>query len=314
MAKDITLFLFRRFLLAIVTIFLVASASFFLMRAIPGDPFSDEQSTSEASITAMRSYYGLNDPLHTQYLRYIGQIFRFDFGPSLKYPSQTVNQIISGGFPISAMIGAEALIIAIPLGMLLGSLAALYNRGFSGAGLASLSIFGVSVPSFVLATSFQFLFAIYFPLFPVARFGTFSHSVLPAFSLAVGPACYIARLLRASILDVQNLPYIQTARLKGLSESRIMITHVWKNALIPILAYLGPVTTNILVGSFVVERIFGIPGLGQWFVNGVINRDYPVIGGLTVFYSMLLLCIHSGIDIITSFFNPGAKILLEAKQ
>lgn len=312
MAREIISFLLRRLCLAIITVFIVASATFILMKSIPGDPFAEEmQTASKESIAALRRHYGLDDPLDEQYIRYLKQICVLQFGPSLKTPSQTVNQIIIGAFPISAAIGLFALAIAIPCGMILGSYAAITKRSWSKWLSFSLTIFGVSLPSFVIASTLQFLFALYFPLFPVARWGTFSHAVLPALSLAIGPCCFIARLLRANILEVLESQYVQTARLKGLSEFRIMTVHVWKNSIIPIVSYLGPVTANILVGSFVVEYVFGIPGLGQWFVNGIINRDYPVVGGLTLFYSILLISINTSIDIFTAFLNPGTKSLAE---
>lgn len=312
MAQEIVSFLLKRFFLALVTVFLVASATFILMKSIPGDPFAEEmQTASKASISALRRLYGLDDPLGEQYIRFLLEICSLNFGPSLKNPSQTVNQIIAGAFPISATIGILALLVAIPSGMILGSLAAVARHNWSKCLGFAVTIFGVSVPSFVLASSAQFLFALYFPLFPVARWGTFSHAVLPALSLAIGPCCFIARLLRANILEILGSQYVLTARLKGLPELRIMTVHVWKNSIIPIISYLGPVTANVLVGSFVVEQVFGIPGLGQWFVNGIINRDYPVIGGLTLFYSTLLISVNTAIDIFTAFLNPGAKTLVQ---
>lgn len=305
---DLLKFLVYRLVLGLLALFGLATATFFMMKAIPGDPFADAQTMLPETLKALHHYYGLDEPLDVQYLRYLSSIFTFDFGPSLKYQSQTVNQIIFSSFPVSATIGIEALLIAIPLGLLTGS----FLSHFQNIWATSATILGVSVPTFVLATSLQFLFAIYIPLLPVARLDSFSHTILPSLALAIGPTCFIARLLRTSILEVRNMSYIQTARMKGLSEMRIMIVHVWKNALLPVLGYLGPVTTNVLVGSFVVERVFGIPGLGQWFVNGVINRDYPVIGGLTIFYSILLITIHTLLDLITYLIVPTKGVLHEA--
>lgn len=307
MGFEIAKFLLKRFLVCIFAIFAIASATFFLMKAIPGSPFAEDQILLPETITALNSYYGLDDPLSVQYVRYLKSIFVFELGPSLKYTAQTVNQIILGAFPISACLGVEALLLALPLGMILGTLSALYSSGWKNVFAASMTVFGVSVPSFVVATTLQFLFAIYYPIFPVAQWGSFSHTVLPAIALAVAPTCFVARLLRANLLEVLGMQYIQTARMKGLSQPRIIAVHAWKNAIIPVLTYLGPVTTNILVGSFVVERVFGIPGLGQWFVNAVINRDYPVIGGLTLFYSLFLLFNHTIIDLLAFFLNPAAK-------
>ncbi len=311
MLKAIIYFLLRRFWISVITLFAIASATFLLMHLVPGDPFAEESiSAPKETLTALRHYYGLEDPLHLQYSRYILQVFTFDFGPSLKYPSQTVTQIIFGGLPISATLGLEALFFALPCGVLFGALSALNSRGYSNVFFTSGAVLGVSVPTFVLAAGLQFLFAFYFPLFPVARWGTFAHTILPALALAIGPCCYVARLLRVNMLEVFTKEYVQVARLKGLKEERVIFIHVLKNAIIPILSYLGPVTTNVLVGSFAVERVFGIPGLGLWFVNSVINRDFPVIGGLTIFYSMLLIFNHTVIDLLSALLNPESKSLL----
>ena len=298
------LFFSRRLLIAFATIFLIASVTFVLMSFAPGSPFLEEQNMPIETLKALRAHYGLDDPFIVQYIRYLKSIFSGNLGPSLKYPAQTVNEIITNCFPISLTIGIEALLLSIPLGIGLGTYSALHAKGIKNYWTMAISVLGVSVPSFVIATSLQFLFAIYFPLFPVARWGTFQHTVLPSLALAIGPACFISRLLRASVLEVLNQQYVQTARTKGLKEWWVLLCHVLKNAVLPILGYLGPISTNVLVGSFVVERVFGIPGLGQWFVTGVINRDYPVIGGLTLFYSILLLANHTFIDMINSYLDP----------
>lgn len=298
------LFLLRRLLFAALTIFIIASVTFILMKCTPGDPFMDEQNMPKECLLALRTYYGLEDPLLVQYTRYIREIFTFDFGPSLKYPSQSVNQIIKEGFPVSCTLGLLALTIAIPCGMILGSLAAFKKDRAIDYTAHAFCVFGLSIPSFVMAATLQYLFAIAIPLFPVARWGSFLHMPLPAIALSIGPMCMIMKLFRTSILDVLQQQYIHTAKVKGLSNVRIIAIHVWKNAALSIITYLGPVTANILVGSFIVERVFGIPGLGQWFVTGVLNRDYSVIGGLTIFYSIILLAVHTVIDFILRLLDP----------
>jgi len=306
--KKVFVFLLRRLLFSLLTIFVIATITFVLMKAAPGDPFMDEQGMPDECLVALRTYYGLEDPLYVQYMRYIGEIFTFNFGPSLKYPSQSVNQIIREGFPVSCTLGVLALCIAIPSGMIIGTVAAIKRNSSFDFASHILCVFGLSIPSFVLAASLQFLFAICFSFFPVARWGSFMHMPLPAFALAVGPMCMIIKLFRASILEVLQQQYIHTAKIKGLSNRRILTIHIWKNAALPIITYLGPVTANILVGSFIVERVFGIPGLGQWFVNGVLNRDYSVIGGLTIFYSIILLGVHTVIDLLYAVLDPRIDI------
>jgi len=295
-------------LVCAVTILLIATVTFALMKLAPGDPFQDEKGVPAECLAQLRHFYGLDDPLPVQYMRYLKSIFSFQFGPSLKYPSQTVNEIILQSFPISLLLGLEALFVSIPCGMIMGILSSVRHHKIEDSMSSLVAVIGLSVPSFVIASTLQFTFAFYFPLFPVARWGTFSHTVLPALALALGPASMISRLLRASILEIKNQPYIHMARTKGLASPHIFSFHILKNSCLPILSYLGPVATNILVGSFIVERVFAIPGLGQWFVNSVMNRDYPVIGGLTLFYSLLLLGIHTLIDLINSCLDPRINI------
>lgn len=273
------------------------------MHIVPGDPFQEEQGVPEEVMVAIRHKWGLDRSLPVQYLCYLTQLLQGDLGNSMRYPSETVFGIISNGLPISIYLGCQALLIAVPLGILLGSLSARHaNRRFDIAATIA-STLGVSVPSFVVAAILQLCFSLYLPLFPVARWGTFSHTILPSLALALGPTCGITRMMRASVLDTLTKDYVIIARMKGLPEWRVLLFHVIPNAILPIIHYLGPTTANLLVGSFVVERVFGIPGLGQWFVNGVMTRDYPVIGGLTLFYSIILFSVHSAIDLVTVVFD-----------
>lgn len=309
--KKIFYFLLRRAFISALTIFVIATATFLLMKAVPGDPFQDDKGIPKECLKNLRDFYGLDDPLIVQYGRYLRSIFLFQFGPSLKYPGQTVNEIIAESFPISAFLGVEALFLALPCGIFLALLAALRYQKVQDKITTVVAVLGISIPSFVIASSLQFFFAIYFPIFPIARFHSFMHTILPAIALALGPACMISRLLRASILDVLTQEYIHTAYAKGLRFKQILTFHVLKNAALPILSYMGPIITNILVGSFIIERIFAVPGLGQWFVAGVMNRDYPVIGGLTLFYSIILLAVHTVIDLINNLLDP--RVTLYAK-
>jgi oligopeptide transport system permease protein len=309
--KSLGRFLFIRLIISCITIFLIASCTFALMKSIPGDPFQDEQGIPEECLQKMRQFYGLEDPIGVQYLRYIQSIFLFDFGYSLKYPAQHVNTIISESFPISCLLGIEALLFAIPLGLILGTFSALFVRRAFDQTTRIFAVFALSIPSFVLAALLQYIFAFQLSLFPIARIGTFSHTVLPALTLSLGPTAMICRLLRASTLETLSQGYIHTAFAKGLKKSRILFLHVLKNASLPVLSYLGPVTTNVLVGSFIVERVFAIPGLGQWFVNGVLNRDYPVIGALTIFYSIVLIGVHTVIDLLNTLLDPRIRLHAE---
>jgi oligopeptide transport system permease protein len=286
-----------------LSLFALITVCFFVMHILPGDPFQEEQGAPEEVMAAVRHKWGLDRSLPVQYACYLKELMHGNLGNSMRYPSETVVGIICNGFPISIYLGCQALLIAIPLGITLGTFSASRaNRSFD-IGITVTSTLGVSVPSFVVAAILQLIFALYIPLFPVARWGTFSHTILPSLALALGPACGITRMMRASVLDTLTKEYVTIARMKGLPEWRVLLFHVIPNAILPIIHYLGPTTANLLVGSFVVERVFGIPGLGQWFVNGVMTRDYPVIAGLTLFYSLILFSVHSVIDIITVMFN-----------
>ena len=286
-----------------LSLFALITVCFFVMHVLPGDPFQEEQGVPEEVMAVIRHKWGLDRSIPFQYVCYLKELLHGNLGNSMRYPSEPVLGIIGNGFPISIYLGCQALLIAVPLGIMLGSLSACRaNRRFD-IGVTVASTLGVSIPSFVVAAVLQLLFALYIPLFPVARWGTFSHTILPSLALSLGPACGVTRMMRASVLDTLTKDYVTIARMKGLPEWRVLLFHVIPNAILPIIHYLGPTTANLLVGSFVVERVFGIPGLGQWFVNGVMTRDYPVIGGLTLFYSIILFTVHSVIDVITVMFN-----------
>ncbi len=301
-------YLLRRFTTIIFALFFVASITFFLTRIVPGDPFLEEQTHSIEARQLLRKQYGLDLPIWEQYTSYWKELICMNLGYSLKYPAQKVTDIIRDGFPKSLLLGLEALLISIPCGMIFGTVLALYSRTSNSFLFCLFSILGISLPSFVLASTLQYFFALKLSLFPVARWGTFSHTVLPSFALSIAPMFVITRLLHSSILEVLKEPFVMCAKMKGLSTKRILVVHVWKNAILPLVGYLGPLTTNILLGSFAIERVFGIPGLGQWFVNGIMNRDYPVIGALTLFYSSFLLLNHLFFDILSFALNPRLSL------
>jgi oligopeptide transport system permease protein len=298
----------KKFFTLTFSLYLVATLTFFLMHLIPGDPFSDEEAIPEEILQALQRHYALDQPLSAQYWSYMKGLISANFGPSFKYQGRSANDIICDGFPISFTLGMEALMLAIFFGVALGTLAALNRSGWSDNIAMLLAVIGISVPSFILATFLQYLFAMKLDLFPVARWGTFSHTVLPALSLAALPTAFIARLIRANMVEVLEQDYILTARAKGLGNFSIVYRHVLRNTLLPVITYLGPLTISILTGSFVVEKIFGIPGLGQWFVLSVANRDYTLIMALTVFYSAFLMVCVFFVDILYSLLDPRIRL------
>lgn len=277
------------------------------MRVIPGDPFGEEQGLPTEIYQSLKEHYGLNKPLFEEYARYLSSIVRLDLGHSLVYKDRSVNDIIIHYFPVSALLGLEALLFSLSVGLTLGVIAAYKENGWQDHLAMFLTTLGISVPSFILAALLQYYFAIKWDLLPLARWESFSHTILPVLALSALPTTFIARLMRTSMIEVLKTDYIKTAQSKGLSWSYILFKHGIRNALLPILTYLGPLIANILVGSFVVEKIFSIPGLGQWFVNSVNNRDYPVIMGLTIFYSVILSCSVMLVEISYCALDPRIK-------
>lgn len=301
-------YLRRRFVSNLVALWVIVTITFFLMKAIPGDPFTQEKALPKEILDSLYEYYKLNDPWYVQYGNYLKSIITFDLGPSFKYKARTVNDIIKTGFPISATLGMEALFIALSCGVSLGAIAALKQNNWQDYLAMVVAVIGISVPSFILAAFLQYLFSIKLDLFPVARWGTIQQSILPALSLAALPTAFIARLTRANMVEVLSMDFIKTARGKGISTIAVILRHGLRNALLPIVTYLGTLTTNILTGSFVIEKIFGIPGLGQWFINSITNRDYTVIMGITVFYSVVLLSVIFLVDLAYSWVDPRIKL------
>lgn len=292
----------------LLTLFLIITLTFVLMKMIPGDPFMQEQALPKAIHEALLKHYGLNDPWYFQYLKYLKSVATWDFGPSFVYKDRTVNAIIREGFPISAALGLEALLIALGGGICLGTFAALRQSKWPDHLALVLTAAGISIPSFLVAAFLQYTFALKLGWLPIARWGSFEQTILPATALAIMPMAFITRLIRVSMIKVLKQDYIKTARAKGLSEPQILCRHALRNAFLPTLSYLGTLIANIVTGSFIIEKIFGIPGLGQWFVISVGNRDYTVIMGITVFYSMILLTAIFLVDIAYGFIDPRLSL------
>jgi len=301
-------YLAKKFLILCASLWAVITLTFILVHTIPGDPFTDEDTVPQEIIQQLSHYYGLDQPIWEQYKLYLKNLLHGDFGFSFKYVGRSANSIISDGFPVSLTLGLEALLIAIPMGIVLGSLAALNRGRWQDQLTMTAAVIGISVPSFILATILQYLFAMQLDWFPVARWGSVEQSILPALALAAFPMAIIARLTRSSMVEVLQNDYILTARAKGLSTVQVVTKHALRNALLPVVSYLGPLTANVLTGSFVVEKIFGIPGLGQWFVLSVSNRDYSLIMALTIFYSGFLMLAVFVVDILYSLLDPRIKV------
>lgn len=301
-------YILKRFAMALLTLWVVITLTFILMHAIPGNPFAKEGKMPPGVYENLLKYYNLDKPLAVQYFLYLKSLLRLDFGPSLKSSVITVNYYIKNGFPVSLHLGIQALIIAITFGLILGVVASLNHNSWPDYLSMVIAIIGISVPSFILATVLINYAGVEWKLFPVSGWKSWKYTVLPSISLAMMPMAYIARLMRSSMLEVLRQDYIKTAKAKGLSRGVIIIKHAIRNAILPIVTVLGIITANLVTGSFVIERIFGIPGMGEMFVKGIFNRDYPVILGSTVFYSAILILLNFVVDVTYTFIDPRIKI------
>lgn len=298
----------KRIVYMLLSLLLIVTATFFLMKSAPGGPFTSEKAVSPEIKKNLEEFYGLNQPWYKQYGDYLGSIAQWDFGPSFKYKGQTVNDLIDQGFPVSFMLGLEALILAVAVGIILGVIAALNHNRWQDYGAMILAVLGISVPSFIMAAVLQYVLATKFGLFPVAGWDSWIYTFLPALALAASPMAFIARLTRSSMLEVLSNDYIKTAKAKGLSRNVITVKHAIRNALLPVVSYLGPLAASVLTGSFIIEKIFGIPGLGAHFVTSISNRDYTTIMGVTVFFSIILLVSILIVDIVYGLIDPRIKL------
>lgn len=301
-------FILRRLGSSILAVFFVVTITFMLMHAIPGGPFAREKAIPSEIKAALEARYHLSDPLWKQYVDYLSNLAHGDLGPSFKYKGTTVNDIIKQCFPVSAALGAAAVLLSLIVGILSGIVAALNHNKWQDYLAMLMSTIGFAVPNFILAGFLMFVFALKLRWFPAALWGSPSQVVLPALALAGMPTAVIARFMRSNLLEVMQQDYIRTARAKGLTEMTVVYRHAIRNAIMPIITYLGPLVAGIFTGSFVVENIFAIPGLGQYFVSSISNRDYTVILGVTVFYSCFLVVMNLVVDLAYSWIDPRIKL------
>lgn len=300
-------YIMQRVVAMFLVIWVVVTATFLLMHAIPGGPFTSEKKLPEAIQKNIEARYKLNDPLFKQYTDYLGNLIRWDLGPSFKYEGRTVNDIINDGFPVSATLGLIAILLALGVGLPAGVVAALHQHKWQDGFAMFLATLGYSIPSFILSTLLMYVFALKLGWLPAALWGTPQQVIMPAIALSALPMAFIARLIRSSMLEVMSQDYIRTARAKGLSERLVIYRHAIKNAIMPVVTYLGPLTAGILTGSFVVEQIFAIPGLGRHYVTSIYNRDYTVILGVTVFYGILIVAFNFLVDMSYALIDPRVK-------
>lgn len=299
-----TRYVFRRLGGAIIILWVIITVTFALMHAIPGGPFTTEKKLPPQVKASIEAKYHLDDPVWKQYGDYLGGVITGDLGPSYKYEGRSVNDIISDAFPISAQLGLLSLMMAVVGGIAAGAISAMRPNGIVDYAVTILSTIGISVPTFIIGAVLVYVVGFELGWFPVALWRGPSYMVLPVLTLAAQPMAFIARLTRSGLLDVYQQEYIRTARAKGLSSWTILTRHALGNAILPVITYLGPLAASLLTGSFIVETIFAIPGLGQYFVTSIYNRDYTVILGITIFYSALVVFLNILVDMIYPLIDP----------
>lgn len=301
-------YILKRFFMMIVTVLIIATLTFFLMHAIPGSPLDSERTTNPQIQANLEKFYKLDQPLPMQYVSYLKSVVTFDFGPSIKKPNETVNSLLSRGFPISFELGIVTILVAVLSGVILGTFAALRHNGVIDYLAMTFAVLGISFPNFILATLLIRVFAGELGWFPAATWESPKHMVLPVVALATGPMAIIARLTRASMLEVLTQDYIKMAKAKGLKTWKIIVRYALRNAMMPVVTIMGTMLAGILTGTFVIEKIFAIPGMGKYFVESINNRDYPVIMGTTVFYSAFLVFMLFLVDIVYGILDPRIKL------
>ena len=302
------IYLAKRLIGACIVLWAVITLTFGLMHAIPGGPFTQEKKLPPAVMATVEARYHLDEPLWDQYVDYVRHAAVLDLGPSYKYPGKTVNDIIAETLPVSAELGLISLLLAIGAGILAGMAAAWYKNTWVDYGMMIGATLGVSVPSFILAAVLIQLFAFTWPVLPAALWKGPAYVILPALALAAQPTAFIMRLTRSSLVDALGQDYIRTARSRGIGPWSLLYRHALRNALLPVVSYIGPLAAALMTGSFIVETIFAIPGLGRHFVTSIYNRDYTVILGITIFYSFLIMMMNLLVDIIYPLLDPRITV------
>lgn len=301
-------YILKRILLAIVTIWAVATLTFFLMNMVPGGPFLSEKAISPQATAALEAKYGLDKPLGQQYLTYMLDASHGDFGDSLKQRGRTVMDIIKMKFPVSARVGGVSVLVALIVGVPLGCIAALKRGKFLDSLISVISTCGIAVPSFVICTLLLYFFGVKLQILPTMGLTSWKHFVMPVMALSFYPTAYIMRLMRSSMLDVLGQDYMRTAKAKGLAGFKILFKHALRNAILPVITYVGPLLAYTVTGSFVVEKIFTIPGLGGEFITAINGRDYTLIMGTTIFLATLIIVMNVIVDIVYKIVDPRIKL------
>jgi oligopeptide transport system permease protein len=300
-------YILKRFCISLVTLLVLVTAVFFLVRMVPGDPFISDKLTPEIRENMLR-YWGFDQPLYVQYFRYVGNLLKGDLGISMHYNSVPITRLIADSFPTSADLGLRALLLACVTGITLGIVSALNRGKWLDYACIIIAIIGVSLPDFIMGYLLQFLFGLKLKVLPIAQWKGFTYTILPTIALSFYTTALLTRIMRASMLDVVHQDYIKVAKAKGLSTIQIVWRHQIRNAILPVVTILGPIAAAILTGTFVIESIYAIPGMGKYYVLGIQNLDYSQILGLTVFYGAFLVMANFAVDIVYGFVDPRIRV------
>ena len=302
-----TKYILKRIGMMLITLFMIVLLTFILMHSVPGGPFTTEKQVAPAVLKALEAKYHLDDPLWKQFVDYVKGLLTFELGPSFKFTGKTVNDFIENGFPFSATLGLITLAFVLLTALPMGIVAALRNGKWQDMVTMALATLGVTIPSFIIAPTLIYFFSYVLAWCPTYGVDKWQGYILPVIALGGYSISFLARLMRSSLLEVMGQDYIRTARAKGVSEVRVVLKHALRNALIPVITVLGPTIANLLTGSFVIEKIFAIPGMGSYFVNSVTQRDYTTIMGMTVFYAAFLIVMVFVVDIFYCLIDPRIK-------
>lgn len=300
-------YILKRLIISLFTILVLITAVFILIRLMPGDPFASEKMTPEIKANMM-AYYGFDKPLYVQYFQYLKNLMHGDLGLSLKYSNRSVNTILAQSFPFSADLGIRSVVLATVVGIVLGTLAALNNGKFIDYFCIIIAIIGVSVPDFIMGSLLQYFFGVKLKVLPIAMWKGFKYTILPVIALSFYTTANITRIMRASMMEVNNQDYILTAQAKGLSRFEIVTRHQIRNAILPVVTVLGPTVAGVLTGTFVIEKIFAIPGMGKFYVSGIHDLDYTMILGMTVFYGVFIVAANFIVDIVYGLVDPRIRV------
>lgn len=303
-------FIIKRLLQAIPTLLIIITLAFALIRAVPGGPFDGERVLNPVIKLNLEKKYNLDKPLYQQYFSYLNDLLHGDFGPSFKYKDFTVNKLIYDGLPVSMTLGFYAIIFALFFGCLFGTIAALKHNTKFDYGAMMFALIGISIPSFVTAPLMILFFAIYLDILPAGQWHgalSFEYLIMPVLALSLPLIAYITRIMRGSMIEVLNSLYIRTARAKGLPEWKVVVFHAMKPAILPVISFVGPATASIITGSIVIEQIFGLPGVGQHFIKGAINRDYTLVMGIVVISATFIILFNLITDVLYAYLDPRVR-------